>query len=374
MIDDLRALGVAAPDIEPRATAHVAEMLDVIRRLEERNLAYAAGGDVYYRVEGFPDYGKLKGQSPDELKSGARIEVGEHKRNPLDFALWKGSKPGEPGWDSPWGPGRPGWHIECSAMSMKYLGETFDIHGGGQDLVFPHHENEVAQSEAATGKPFVRHWTQNGLVNLGGRKMSKSEKVFFLVEDVLKEVRPETVRFYLISTHYRSSFEFSRERLAEAEKALSRLEGALDQANAWEALPEPSPPASPRFAAEAAEAEKNFFEGKDDDINTPRALSELFNLARTVNRLLEGSPSADDRAEAWHLGRRLLRLGGILGLFWRRPQKAGTWPDEVVELARERIEARKAKNWKRSDEIRDRLKELGVTVEDTPDGYRLKKL
>jgi cysteinyl-tRNA synthetase len=226
-LDAARALNVRPATHYPRATKHIAEIHAMIRTLIEKGCAYTAGGDVYFDVSKKADYGKLSGQKVDEMRSGARIEVGEEKRNPLDFALWKGAKPEEPHWESPWGPGRPGWHIECSAMSMKYLGETFDIHGGGLDLVFPHHENEIAQSECATGKPFVTFWTQNGLVNLGGKKMSKSEKIFFLAEDVLREVRPETVRYYLSSTHYRSPIEFSRERLAEADVALSRLEAAL---------------------------------------------------------------------------------------------------------------------------------------------------
>ncbi|MBI5838264.1 MAG: cysteine--tRNA ligase [Candidatus Eisenbacteria bacterium] len=372
-MDASKALNVKPASHYPRATKHIREIHTMIQSLLDKGFAYAAEGDVYYDVSKKADYGKLSGQKIDEMRSGARIEVGEHKRSPLDFALWKGSKPGEPAWESPWGPGRPGWHIECSAMSMKYLGETFDIHGGGQDLVFPHHENEIAQSEAATGHPFVRFWTQNGLVTLGGRKMSKSEKLFFLVEDILAEFRPEVVRFYLSSTHYRSPIEFSRERLSEAEVALQRLEFALEQSGAWEAG-EPPAPAATRFAAETEAAEKAFFEAMDDDVNSAGALGQLFNVARTVNRLLEGSSSDDDRAEAWRAGRTLLRLGGILGLFWARAKKDEDWPDEVTNLAEERVTVRKARDFKRSDEIRDRLKELGVVVEDTPGGYRLKKL
>ena len=368
------ALNIKPATHYPRATRHIPEILRMIESLIAKGYAYAAGGDVYFDVSKKSDYGKLSGQKVDEMRSGARIEVGEAKKSPLDFALWKGSKPGEPGWDSPWGPGRPGWHIECSAMSMKYLGDTFDVHGGGQDLVFPHHENEIAQSEAATGKPFVHHWAQNGLVNLGSRKMSKSEQLFFLAEDILGEVRAEAVRFYLTSTHYRSTIEFSRERLAEAEVALSRLEFALDQAGAWEGAAASATAPSGRFDAEAAEIEKNFFEGMDDDINTARALGELFNLSRLVNRALEGSPSEGDRAEARKLGARLLQLGQILGLFWKRPEKGENWPDEIVKLAEERVAARKAKDFKRSDELRDALKQKGVVMEDTPDGYRLKSL
>ena len=368
------ALNVQPASHYPRATRHIAEILRLIETLIAKGYAYAADGDVYYDVSKKPDYGKLSGQKVDEMRSGARIEVDESKKSPLDFALWKGAKPGEPGWDSPWGKGRPGWHIECSAMAMKYLGETFDIHGGGQDLVFPHHENEIAQSEAATGKPFVNFWVQNGMVNLGGKKMSKSEKIFFLAEDVLREVRAETVRFYLSSTHYRSPIEFSRERLEEAEVALSRLEFAAEQAGAWDEDPTRLPPASPRYADEATASERAFFEALGDDVNTARALGELFNLSRTVNRLLEGSPGIEERTEAWFTARKMLELGRLMGLFWRRPEKAETWPEDVTRMADERIEARKSRQFQRADELRDGLKSKGVLVEDTPDGYRLKRL
>jgi len=212
----------------PRATEHVPEIIELIRRLIEKGHAYASGGDVYFDVRSYPKYGELSGRKLDELRSGVRIEVGESKRDPLDFTLWKGAKPGEPSWPSPWGPGRPGWHIECSAMAMKYLGDTFDFHGGGQDLVFPHHENEIAQSEAATGKPLARYWVENGLVLLSGTKMSKSERHFFLIEDVARQVEPQVIRFYLQSTHYRSPIEFSHERLGEAGEPPAELVGVVD--------------------------------------------------------------------------------------------------------------------------------------------------
>jgi len=235
----------------PRATEHIQEILDMIGTLVEKGFAYAAGGDVYYDVRKKPDYGKLSGRDVDEMRSGTRIEPGEAKRDTLDFALWKGAKPGEPSWESPWGPGRPGWHIECSAMSMKYLGETFDIHGGGQDLIFPHHENEMAQSEAATGKPFVKFWTENGMVNLGGEKMSKSTGTLFYIEDIAKQSDPEVVRYYLLTTHYRSPIDFSHERLSEAAVAYARLRAPLERAKAWES----SSDAKPSGALGAAVAE-----------------------------------------------------------------------------------------------------------------------
>jgi cysteinyl-tRNA synthetase len=220
--------------IYPRATRHIPEMHDLIRRLIDGGHAYAAGGDVYFDVRSRADYGKLSGRRVDEMREGYRIEPGEAKRDPLDFALWKGSKPGEPAWDSPWGPGRPGWHIECSAMAMKYLGDTFDIHGGGQDLIFPHHENEIAQSESATGKPFANFWCENGMVNLGGEKMSKSTGNLFFIEDIAAQVDPEVVRYYLLSTHYRSPIEFTLERLKEAGVAYQRLRLPLERSGVWE--------------------------------------------------------------------------------------------------------------------------------------------
>jgi cysteinyl-tRNA synthetase len=269
----------------PRATQHIPEILHLIRALVDRGFAYAAGGDVYFDVRKKPDYGKLSGRNVDDMRAGTRIEVGEAKRDPLDFALWKGAKPGEPAWDSPWGPGRPGWHIECSAMSMKYLGEHFDIHGGGQDLIFPHHENEIAQSEAATGQPFANFWTENGLVNLGGEKMSKSTGRLFFIEDIAKSADPEVVRFYLLSTHYRSPIEFSQERLAEAAVAYARLRAPLERAAAWRHRE--TPPPGGELGTAVAEAERAFHEAMDDDFNSAKALGHLFDLAREANRALD---------------------------------------------------------------------------------------
>jgi cysteinyl-tRNA synthetase len=344
----------------PRATRHIPEILELIRILIERGHAYAAGGDVYFDVRSKADYGKLSNRDVDEMRSGARIEPGEIKRDPLDFALWKGVKPGEPAWDSPWGPGRPGWHIECSAMSMKYLGETFDIHGGGQDLVFPHHENEIAQSECATGKPFARFWCENGLVMAaGGGKISKSTGTgrLFYVDDIARRVDPEVLRTYLLSTHYRSPIEFNEERLAEAAVAQQRLRGVLERAEAWDRSPGPVPAGDLADAAEACD--RLFHEAMDDDFNSARAIGHLFDLSREVNRGLdEGSPAAPAAARA------LLDLGGVLGLFWKKP--AGeAWPPEVLSLVQEREQARKDRDWKRADELRQRLlDQFGAVVED----------
>jgi cysteinyl-tRNA synthetase len=349
----------------PRATRHIAEMHAMIARLIEKGYAYAAGGDVYYEVRKKADYGKLSGRRVDELREGYRIEPGEQKRDPLDFALWKGAKPGEPAWESPWGPGRPGWHIECSAMAMKYLGETFDIHGGGQDLIFPHHENEIAQSEAYCGKPFANFWAENGLVNLSGAKMSKSVGNFFFIEDIARDWDPEVTRFYLLSTHYRSPIEFSMERLHEAGVAYARLRGPLERADAWTASDGPAPGGA--LGEAVADAQRLFHEAMHDDFNTAGALGHLFDLARAVNRSLDEGGAA----EAVRGARALLRLGGILGLFWR-PAGEPTWGPDVLALAEARSTARRERNWKLSDELRDRLAALGVAVEDSPRGQRLR--
>jgi cysteinyl-tRNA synthetase len=352
----------------PRATQHIAEMHAMIATLIAKGHAYPAGGDVYFDVRSKADYGKLSGRRVDELREGYRIEPGESKRDPLDFALWKGSKPGEPAWDSPWGPGRPGWHIECSAMAMKYLGETFDIHGGGQDLIFPHHENEIAQSEACTGKPFANFWTENGMVNLGGEKMSKSTGNLFFIEDIVDRVDPEVVRYYLLSTHYRSPIDFTLERLTEAAVAYARLRSPLERGEAWSA-PAPPPGEPSGWPGEAAaEARRLFHEAMDDDFNTARAIGHLFDYSRQVNRALDEALGSTARSAA----RVLLDLGGVLGLFWKAPGRE-SWDAEVVGLAEARERARRARDWKEADAIRARLLERGVLVEDGPGGPRLKR-
>ncbi len=350
----------------PRATAHIPEIQAMIATLIARGHAYAAGGDVYFDVRSKSDYGKLSGRNVDDMRSGARIEVGEAKRDPLDFALWKGAKPGEPAWESPWGPGRPGWHIECSAMSMKYLGPHFDIHGGGQDLIFPHHENEIAQSEAATGQPFANFWTENGLLNLSGEKMSKSTGVLLFVDELSARIDPEVVRYYLLSTHYRSPLEFSEERLEEAAVAYQRLRGVIERAGAWGEAGGPA--AGGELGERVAEAESLFHESMDDDFNSARAIGHLFDLSRHVNRALDEGLGTEARAGA----RALLRLGGVLGLFWKAPG-AESWDAGVLALAQARDGARKARDWKKADELRQELLNRGVLVEDATDGFRLKR-
>ncbi|HTO90176.1 MAG TPA: cysteine--tRNA ligase [Candidatus Sulfotelmatobacter sp.] len=364
--------------VYPRATQHIPEMHAMIAGLIAKGHAYAAGGDVYFDVRSKSDYGKLSGRRVDELREGYRIEPGEAKRDPLDFALWKGSKPGEPAWDSPWGPGRPGWHIECSAMAMRYLGETFDIHGGGQDLIFPHHENEIAQSEAFTGKPPANFWSENGMVNLGGEKMSKSTGNLFFIEDIAEQVDPEVVRYYLLSTHYRSPIEFTLERLKEAGVAYARLRSPLERAGAWTGELSPPPKGVGAIAAAAgvggwlgeavALADREFHESMDDDFNTARAIGHLFDLSRAVNRALDEGVGAEARGAA----RALLQLGAVLGMFWRAPATE-EWPAEVLALVRAREAARKSRNWGESDRLRDQLKSQGVLVEDTASGPKLRR-
>jgi cysteinyl-tRNA synthetase len=389
--EDMAALGVPPAQIEPRATEHIPEILDLIRRLEEKGFAYQGeGGDVYFRVRRFPGYGKLSGQSLEDLEAGARIGVAPDKEDPLDFVLWKASKPGEPAWDSPWGPGRPGWHIECSAMSMKYLGETFDLHGGGQDLLFPHHENELAQSEAATGKPFARVWLHHGLLTLDQEKMSKSLGNFFTVKQVLARFHPEVVRFFLINSHYRSPLDFSDLALAEAETALLRLYTPLARIQELKAMhPQVRGPAPDDFSPALLTMEElarlrslrgRFDAALNDDLNTALALGHLFEAVRLTNRLLEHpAPEPAYLAFLQETQEDLVDLGRILNLLQADPQAMVQTlrqktadlkisPAEIQALIAQRADARKHKEWTRADAIRKQLADLDITLEDTPQG------
>jgi len=366
----------------PRATEHLPEIIALIQRLIEKKHAYVSGIDVYFDVRSYPKYGQLSGRKVDDLRQGVRIEVGEMKRDPLDFTLWKGAKPGEPSWPSPWGPGRPGWHIECSAMAMKYLGETFDFHGGGQDLVFPHHENEIAQSEAATGKTFARYWIENGLVLLRGAKMSKSEQHFFLIEDVAKKVEPEVIRFYLQSTQYRSPIEWNEDRLREAGIAYARLKSALETGEkSGDGTPDPASaggatelPANAKVLAEARKTEKLFQESMEDDFNSAKAQGHLFDLAKAINRVSEsGRMSEVERAALPEATRTLRRLGETLGLFWDANGAEEAIPDEVQALVTQRDQARLQKQWQRADELRAEIQALGFVLEDQKGGTRARR-
>ncbi|HET7497089.1 MAG TPA: cysteine--tRNA ligase [Candidatus Eisenbacteria bacterium] len=360
----------------PRATRHIPEITALIATLIEKGHAYASNGDVYFDVRRWPRYGELSGRNVDELRSGVRIEVGEAKRDPLDFTLWKGAKPGEPAWDSPWGPGRPGWHIECSAMAMKYLGEEFDFHGGGQDLVFPHHENEIAQSEAATGRTFARYWIENGLVNLEGAKMSKSTKHFFSIEDVVARVEPEVVRFYLQSTHYRSPIEWNEERLEEAGIAYARLRDALARAESAgaSAAGQGQDLDATRLLQEISELRRQFGEAMDDDFNTARAQGHLFEIAKAINRVADQADAhPQERAALPVAGRHLRELGETIGLFWGGPPAAQALPLEVQELVRQRDEARMQMQWGRADQLRDQIAALGYDLKDSKEGTKVRR-
>jgi cysteinyl-tRNA synthetase len=357
MDEDAAALGVQKPDIEPRATDYIAEMVRMIGELEERGSAYQAeSGDVNFSVRSFPRYGKLSGKSLEDLRAGERVEVDATKRDPLDFVLWKGAKPGEPSWSSPWGEGRPGWHIECSAMSTKLLGPHFDIHGGGQDLQFPHHENEIAQSEGALGdeKPFVGYWMHNGFVRLQDQKMSKSTGNVATIRELLKRHDAEVLRFFIARAHYRSPLNYSDETLLDAKQSLSRLYTALKGAPAAAPAPDWNEPSGKRFR-----------EAMDDDFNTPEATAVLFDLANEANRARSSRAAGQLRA-----------LGGVLGLLGRNSDeflRSGSASDGVSEaeirtLIARRDAARAAKDYRLSDEIRAEALEMGVVLEDGPRG------
>jgi cysteinyl-tRNA synthetase len=360
---DMAALGIEPPDLEPRATEHVPQMIALVERLLAVGVAYVLDGDVYFEVRRFPGYGRLSGRDLAALRSGARVEVDERKRDPLDFALWKAAKPGEPAWSSPWGPGRPGWHIECSAMAMEYLGRSFDVHGGGEDLIFPHHENEIAQSEAATGQPFVRYWIHNAFVNLAAEKMSKSLGNVLTIEDVVRRHETDAIRLSLLGTHYRNPVEFAEARVEEAARALVRLRDLLAGVEAGGAE-RPEPP-HPAVLTVTEVAEHRFGEAMDDDFNTPQALAALFELARTLQAM-----RGELGGRAVRPGVRALRgLGGVLGLF--RGDLAGPPPEirvEIERLVRIRDDARQRRQWGEADALRARLGALGALVEDGPAG------
>jgi len=367
---DADALGIERATVNPKATEHIPEIIDIIQKLEAKGLAYAVdNGDVYYNTKGFHGYGKLCGQCMDDLESGARIEVDTIKRNPMDFALWKAQKPGEPAWESPWGMGRPGWHIECSAMSMKYLGETIDIHCGGKDLVFPHHENEIAQSEGATGKPFVRYWMHNGFINVDNQKMSKSLGNFFTVRDIAKEFDLEAVRMFMLSAHYRSPINFSRDMIEQAKASLDRLYTARDHYSfLMENAKDGELGEKENALMEKVKAVREGFDAAmDDDMNTANAIGQLFELVREANAALdENSPKAAAKAVLDTMD----ELTGVLGILRRKTDEKD---DEVEALLAQRAEARANKNWAESDRLRDVIISMGYTLKDTKQGQQISK-
>lgn len=377
---DMAALGNLPADIQPRVTLHIPEVIAMIQTLIDKNVAYAANGDVYYAVQSFQDYGKLSRRSLEDMEAGIRVEVSEHKRHPMDFVLWKAAKPNEPFWDSPWGPGRPGWHIECSAMSKKYLGPTFDIHGGGRDLIFPHHENEIAQSEAACGQIMAKVWMHNGLVNIDNEKMSKSLGNFFTIRQVLEKFDEQTLRFYLLSTHYRSPMNFSDAALLDAEhrlryfyETLSRLQAAVKK----------NPPQN--FVADGAlrqpwvtEIVSHFDAAMEDDFNTPEAIGGLSEPFKLVNDILaKPQDASQDYRTLVAVQKAINEVATVLGLFTHDPEQVlkrihtrlaksrGIDPTQIEILVAERTEARANKNFKRADEIRDELLEKGIRIRDT---------
>ncbi len=370
-------LGIERASHYPKATEHIPEILSLIEDLVAKGYAYPSGGDVFFDVTRKEGYGDLSGKKIEDLRAGVRIDVDENKKHPVDFALWKGAKPGEPSWESPWGPGRPGWHIECSAMAMKYLGTTLDLHGGGRDLLFPHHENERAQSEASTGKTFCRHWIENGMVNLGGQKMSKSTGILFSVEDVRKVTDPAPLRLLLLSTHYRSPIEFSPERLAECRVALERIENFLLASKHAESAGGDGVGRTTgdqgmvaQLDADLSRLEAEAHEALDDDFNTAGAIGKVFEIVRLGNSLVaEGTPTAAHREVLGRARSLVAGIGGLLGLALGEPRSAdGEVPSEVVRLVEERELARRNRNWALADGLRGRIRELGFLVEDRQEG------
>lgn len=368
---DASALGVEPADIHPRATEHIADIIALIDKLIAKGHAYVVDGDVYFDVSSWPRYGELSGQTVEGLAAGARIEVDDRKRNPGDFALWKAQKPGEPAWTSPWGPGRPGWHIECSAMAMRYLGETIDIHSGGADLLFPHHENEKAQSEAATGVPFARYWLHNAFLNIEGEKMSKSLGNIVVPHELLKIYRPEVVRFFMLSAHYRTPLDFRSEHLGAAKAAVERLyNGIEDLRHALGVAPRRElTPAEREQVASLEQYRERFIAAMDNDLNTADALAVLFELVRDANTRVTAETAAAVAEAYLDLFRELDQTLGILS----GALAEETLDPEIEALIARRQEARTAKNWAEADRIRAELAARGIVLEDTPHGVRWKR-
>jgi cysteinyl-tRNA synthetase len=384
---DMGRLGLEKPSVEPKATEHIPEMIQLISTLIQKGFAYQGGGDIFFSVEKFKDYGKLSKRNLEDMQAGARVDIDEKKENPLDFALWKASKPGEPFWGSPWGKGRPGWHIECSVMSQKYLGETFDIHGGGRDLTFPHHENEVAQSEAATGKPFVRYWIHNGFVNINKEKMSKSLGNILTIKEILEDWHPEVLRLFFLSHHYRSPVDYSEESFNDTKLGLDRfymtlnaiqeeLKKPLSQENLFSPLIESCHQAIESFQA-------RFEEAMDDDFNAAEALGYFYDLQRNLNSLLDiskGHPTQEIVSMMKQGLDHFSKMGRVFGLFGEDPgdylarqrkeglKKLNLTEEQILHVIEERNLARKEKNYKRADEIRKDLLSKGIVLEDTPTG------
>lgn len=367
---DADSLGISRASVHPKATENIDSIITIVKKLEDNGYAYNVEGDVYFSTKKFKEYGKLSHQPLDELEAGARININESKEDPMDFALWKKQKPGEPAWESPWGMGRPGWHIECSAMANKYLGETIDIHSGGQDLIFPHHENEIAQSECANCKPFARYWMHNGYINVDNRKMSKSLGNFFTVRDVLKEFDGEVIRFFMLSAHYRSPINFSKDLIEQAKTGLERLYTCI---NNLEFLKKNSNSGvlNEKVKEMTLKYKTSFCEAMDDDLNTGLAIAALFDFVRDINSTFTSTSvqCIEDIDECINM---LKELGAVLGIL--QNTETESIDAEIEELIEKRQEARKSKNFALADEIRDNLKAQGIVLEDTPNGVKWKRI
>lgn len=365
---DATSLGIKPATVHPKVTENINEIIDFISKLVAKGYAYEKNGDVYYKTHSFSDYGKLSKQRIEDLEMGARVEVNTNKLSPVDFALWKAAKPGEPSWKSPWGLGRPGWHIECSVMSTKYLGETIDIHAGGQDLIFPHHENEIAQSEAYSGKPFANYWMHNGYININNEKMSKSKGNFFTVREILDEYEGEVIRFFLLSAHYRNPVNFSRELIEQAENGLNRIYKAKENLEYYLENAKENEENIDKFQDKLNEYRKKFVEVMDDDFNTADGISVIFELVKFVNVEI----SEESSKEKITLGYQLLKeLCDVLGILSKNKEMID---EEIEELIEKRQQARKDKDYSLADKIRDELKEKGIILEDTSGGVKWKKI
>ena len=362
---DSKGLGIKEANVHPRATENIDAIIEIVSTLIEKGHAYNVDGDVYYRTKSFDEYGKLSHQPLEDLESGARIDVNDDKEDPMDFALWKKQKPGEPAWDSPWGMGRPGWHIECSAMANKYLGKSIDIHSGGQDLIFPHHENEIAQSEAANCCQFANYWLHNGYINVDNRKMSKSLGNFFTVRDIAEEFDYEVIRFFMLSAHYRSPINFSKDLMDSAKSALGRIYTCLET---LDFLAESAEDKDDSLLESLGSYKDKFISAMDDDLNTADAISAIFELVSEVNKAISNEPSKKLCVEAAALIR---ELGDVLGLL---KNKSGDADSDIQDILAQRAEARANKNWAKSDELRDKLRDMGYAVKDTPQGQQLTKI
>ena len=373
---DAKELNLLPATVHPKATEHIPEMIEIIQELVNSGLAYEVDGDVYFAVDSFPDYGKLSGRTLEDMKAGARVEVDERKHHPMDFALWKKAKPEEPAWESPWGDGRPGWHIECTAMSLKYLGSGFDIHGGGEDLVFPHHENEIAQTEGyLKGQSFAKYWMHNAFLTINQEKMSKSLGNFFTIRELLTNFSGEVIRFYLLGTHYRNPLDFNDQNLVMAQKGLERLQTSIRLAQ--EALDREGTSKNERIEAEldkaAKEAREAFEMAMDDDFNSALAYAALFELAKTMNGCVQEYPVASEALATAQ--KTLIELGGVLGIDLLHSAQVPAANDEILKQVMDvvleiRLRSRQKKDWEMADFIRDALKDKGIIIEDTPQGAR----